>query len=332
MACKLPTVQRFLSTLLLVLSLGGCVHRDEALVLVGGVAVPAARIDAAPLGLLPSGALAIGRLDGRALFASALGGTTADIVARVLPLGRESNFSAARDVHRVFGAIYAMQGADFCAVLQGNFDVQTIAQAAARRAATPSGTPLVRTPYAGYSIYTVANIGFAVLTPHTILSGDETGMRRALDRLRSGRLEHELEPWMGTTLGDAKAAFAVVASLDKEGVIQAVAERVPFVLGATRVRLLGNFASPGINAVGTVDNADVDAASRGAAGFAQLRELAAFASFFAAFGGAQAPKLEVEARERQLSFAASVDTAFMQFLLGTLGQALRPATSSWVGR
>jgi len=324
-------VQRFICLFVLLFAFVGCVRQDESLVLVGGSSVPAARIDSDPIGLLPSGAIMVGRLDGPALFATSLGNATAEVIAGVLPLGRESNFDAARDVQRAYGAFYAMQGADFCAVLQGNFDVASIARAAELRAATPSGRPLIKTRYAGYAIYTVANLGFAILTPRTILSGDETGMRRALDRLRYGKLDHALAPWMEQVLADPKPAFAAVGDLEKQGVVKAAAEQLPFLGAMSQVRLIGNFKAPGMNVVGTLGYIDADAANRGAASLTQLRELAMLASFFASFGGGATPTLDVRTNDRDVSFAATVDTALMQFVLGALGRALHPTATGWVG-
>lgn len=318
--------------LALVATLGACHHPGPSLLLVGGRPVPAERVDADPLGILPSGALFTARLDARALFATPLARETTTLVAQVLPLGAESNFEPARDVQRVFGAFYAMQGADFCAVLQGSFDIASIERAASQRAATPSGTPLVRTRYAGHSIYTVANLGFVVLTPHTILSGDETGMRRALDRLRSGKLDHEQSPWMTAVLSEPRAAFAMVGDFERQKLTQAAAEQLPFVDGAVAMRILGNFEPPGLNVVGTFGYRDTDAAKRGAGSLAQLRELAAFASFFGSFVGVTAPRLDVQTHERDVSFASSADTSTVQFVLGSLAQVVRPATATWSGR
>ena len=51
---------------------------------------------------------------------------------------------------------------------------------------TPLGVPVVRSTYAGRKLYTVANFGFSVLTSHTVLFGNETGIRRTLDRIERG--------------------------------------------------------------------------------------------------------------------------------------------------
>ncbi len=314
--------------------LSGCPRTDQSLVLVGGQRVDAARIDGDPLGLLPGGAILTGTLDARALFASPMGAQMTQIVEQLVPLGPESRFVPKRDVARVHGAVYAMQGADFCAVIQGSFDVAAIEQAAQARLATPRGVRLVATPYAGYSIYTVANQGFVVLTPQTVLSGNETGMRRALDRLRFGRLSHDLEPWMDELLRGESAAFAVVGDVGKQGVLEAAGGGLPFVNGMRLVRVLGNFRPPGMNLVGSATYADATSAAEGAESVGRLREVASLVSLLAAFGiGAQFPTFEVQQQGNDVAFATSADTGFMQLVLATIAQAFRPAAQSggWVG-
>ncbi len=322
---------RRLLLLLALLTLPGCPRKDDTLVLVAGPTVTAAQIDADPVGLLPSGALVTGRIDARALYATSLGAPTTALVARILPLGPESNFDPSRDVERVYGAFYATQGADFCAVVQGNFDAATIERAAEQRARTPSGTPLVRTRYAGRSIYTVANLGFVVLTPHTILSGDETGMRRALDRLRTGHLEHALAPWMVEVLADRKAAFAIVGALEGQGVVHAAADHLAFLDGAKTVRLLGNFQPPGMNVVGSLGYRDPDAATRGASALEQLQQVSALATLFAAFAGATIPHVDLRTNDQEVAFASAVDSGFVQLALTTLTNLIRPASTGWLG-
>jgi hypothetical protein len=313
----------------------GCPKTDQSLVLVGGTTVSAAAIDEAPLSLLPSGALIIGTLDAKALMQSSFGPQVAELASALLPLGPESNFVAARDVSRIYAAAYAMQGADVCAVLQGNFDASAIGQAATARARTPSGTPLVRTQYAGYEIYTVANIGFAVLTRATILSGTETGMRRALDRLRYGSLENALPGWMRDLLEQQRdAAFVMVGDLSQQGVVAAAAAQVPFLGGITLLRLLGNFRPPGMNVVGTVGYRDAAAAAQGAAALGQLQQLAYLASLLASWGfGGQMPPLDVSQQGSDVAFATSLDTGLVSMLLTAAAQLLRPGAtpSLWGG-
>ncbi len=136
--------RRLLLALLLAALLVGCPKTDQSLLLVGGKTVDARLIDTEPLKVLPRGALLISKLDAQALFRTAFGGQLGKLVANLLPLGPESNFNAARDIKTIHAAMYAMQGADFCALLSGNFDVNTIRQAAQVRARTHSGVPLVQ--------------------------------------------------------------------------------------------------------------------------------------------------------------------------------------------
>jgi hypothetical protein len=216
-------------------------------------------------------------------------------------------------------------------VLQGNFDVAAIEQAALSRARTPSGIPLVRTQYAGYAIYTVSNIGFAVLTSHTILSGDETGMRRALDRLRYGKLDHDLAPWMIELLRNQPAPFAMASDFENQGVVQAASAQLPFLNGVTVMRVLGNFNPPGMNVAGTFSYRDAAAAQQGAAAMGQMREIAALASLFATMGSGPPPKLEVKQNDTDVSFATALDTGLMNVVLSMIAQALRPGSASWLG-
>ncbi|MEO7327028.1 MAG: hypothetical protein ABI193_00515, partial [Minicystis sp.] len=168
------------------LSCGGA---DATFGLIGGEKIDASQVDRDPLALLPSGIILLGYTDLATMFQSKWGADAGQIVANILPLGTESNFSAQRDVSRMFGGVYAMQGADFCAVVQGNFDADAIRRAADARSITISGAPLVKTRYAENDLYTAGNIGFVVVTAHTVITGNETGIRRALDRLRNGKIE-----------------------------------------------------------------------------------------------------------------------------------------------
>ena len=137
---------------------------------------------------------------------------------------------------------------------------------------------------------------------------------------------------MAELLLDPKPAFALGGAIAKQGVGLAASEQVPFLSGVSRLRMLGNFQTPGINVVGTLDYGDADAANRGAASLVQMRELAALVTFLSPFGGAVPTNLDVRVNETQVSFASSLDTALVQFVLGAIGPIFRPAASGWVGR
>ncbi len=335
-----------------ILCLSMACKTDQTLVRIGGQPVDAAKVDASPLEVLPSGALFVGTLDAATLFSSNLGGPTAGIVNNLLPLGPESNFQAHRDVHRIYGAVYAMQGADFVAVLQGNFDVPAIQRAAQTRAATPSGLPLIVTRYGDHDMYTIANVGFVPLTAHTIVSGNETGMRRALDRLRYGQLKNDLPPWMvellHQTSGIAPAAppgqpptagerpaFVMVGDVGGGSVLQGGAQQIPFLDGMTLVRVLGNFKPPGMNVVGSLSYSDDAKASAGAQNLAQVQQLAYLASLFATWGfGGRMPDLNVQQQGKDVAFATQFDTSMLNLMLRMIGETLsaRPGTTPFWGR
>jgi hypothetical protein len=301
----------------------GC-SGDQSLVLIGGERVDAASIDRDPLRVLPSGAILLGNLHADRLFATALGGQAARVVASFVPIGAESGFSLQRDVRRVVGAVYTMQGADFCAVLQGTFDVAAIERAAQARMQTPSGQPLVKTDYGGYAMYTVANIGFVLLTPQTLLSGNETGMRRALDRLRFGPLELSLPAWTTSVLADPAAAFSWAGDVGAAGVLDAASDRLPFVRGLKIVRALGNFEPPGVNVVGSLTYGDATQAAQAAPTLGELSRIAYFVSLLSTWGfGGQLPPMEVSARGADVAFATKLDTSLASTLLGAIADFMR---------
>ncbi|MBI4701161.1 MAG: hypothetical protein HY744_08390 [Deltaproteobacteria bacterium] len=325
-----------LLALVLALGVAGCPKTDQSLVLVGGSPVSAAVIDADPLAVLPGGALLLGRLDAAVMFRSGVGSQVGEIASNLLPLGPESNFVPSRDVRRLWGAIYAMQGADFCAVLEGSFDAMAIQAAAERRAQTPSGLPIVRTAYAGNDMYTVSNLGFVLLTEHTILSGNETAMRRALERLRRGNLERVLPPWMLELLGPEQAAFALAGDLSSQAAVEATAQQLPFLGGLRLVRVLGNFRPPGANVVGTLGYADEQAAAAGAQGLRSVQQLGYIVSLISSFGlGGQMPPMTVAQKGQDVAFAAEIDASALSLLTSMAAQATRPAATAgrpWYGR
>ncbi|MCA9624617.1 MAG: hypothetical protein KC731_36585 [Myxococcales bacterium] len=336
--------------------LSGCPN-DQSLVLVGGDTVNAADIDREPLRLMPTGALLLATLDAPSLFQSSAGGDVARVVQNLLPVGPEAGVVAQRDVKRVWGGVYAMQGADFLAVVQGQFNVEALQRAAQARVQTPSGAPLVATRYGSYDIYTVANMGFVPLTNQTILSGNETSMRRALDRLRYGRLTVDLPGWMTDLLaqvtGGARvqaagvpgmppvatprnenAAFALVGDISREGVVAAASERLPFLTDLGMMRVLGNFASPGMNLVGSLTYPGEEQARLGAERLDDLQKLAYLASLMATWGfGGRMPEMEVVQQGSSVAFATKLDTSLVSLMFRMIADltAQKPATPGFWG-
>jgi hypothetical protein len=301
----------------------GCGGPDQA-VLVAGKKLDASEIDRDPVAVLPGGMVAFATLDGPAMFQSAYGGDVAGLLANVLPLGAESNFVPSRDVQRVIGGAYSMQGADFCAVVSGNFDVDAIARAAAARTPTVAGVPMVRSRYAESDLYTVGNLGFTVITPHTVLSGNETGIRRALDRLRFGKLERSVPTWMLDLAKTPGAAFTIAGDLGTQVVAEATVRQVPFVAGMKLVRVVGNFQPPGVNVAGTMTYADADAAGRAAPTLKNLQQLAQMASLFTSWGWGAVPNPQIQQQGADVAFTMPVEDAFVHTMLRMATDSTKP--------
>jgi hypothetical protein len=300
-----------------------CGGPDQA-VLVGGHKVDAADIDRDPVAVLPGGVVVFGTLDGTAMFQSAYGADVSSVMTNVLPLGAESNFVPSRDVQRVMGGAYAMQGADFCFVVQGNFDVDAIQRAAAARTPTVAGVPMVRSRYAESDLYTVGNLGFTVLTSHTVLSGNETGMRRALDRLRFGKLERSVPAWMMDLAKTPGAAFTIAADLSSQAIAEATVRQVPFLAGMKLVRVIGNFQPPGVNVAGTLSYADADSASRAAPAMRNLQQLGQLLSLFTSWGLGAVPNPQIQQQNADVAFTMPIEDAFVHTMMRMAADSMRP--------
>lgn len=336
-----------LAALLGVASAGACAS-GPSLVPIGGKDVDPAQIDKEPIALLPSGVLLFGQVDLVALFQTPIGADIGALVQSLVPLGNESNFIPARDTQRTMLGVYAMQGVDFCAVTQGRFDVEAIRRAADARVTSPNGVPFVKSRYGQFDLYTVGNIGFVLLTPNTLLSGNETGMRRALDRLRYDRLRRSVPDWMVALTENKGSSFVVAgdfgastvadgASPEKrppfdpgptgsaaEPVLEAAAANLPFLSGLRALRLLGNFLAPGLNFAGALTYASNEKASAGAESLRHLAELAQWANLLTSFGfGSSIQPAQIAIAEREVAFVQPVDTSIARAFLGMVSGYVR---------
>jgi len=294
----------------------GCGGADEGALLVGGERVDSATIDRDPLALLPSGIIMLSYLDAAMLFQSRLGPEVSQLVTGLLPLGPESNFVPSRDVTRVYGGLYAMQGADFCAVLQGTFDTDAIQRAADAKAMTTAGAPLVKSRYGDRDVFVVANVGFVVLTNRTILSGNETGIRRAIDRLRYSKLERSMAKWMTDLVSTQGAAFTVAGDFTKQPTVEAGAQKYPFLAGLRYMRVVGNFQPPGMNFAGALTYGDPQAAATGAANLQNLQQIANVVTIISSWGmGPTVPPMQIAQSGNDAAFTMQMDESLVRILL-----------------
>lgn len=305
-----------------------CSSTDDSALLIGGERVDSTTIDRDPLALLPSGILVLGYVDAAAMFSSRMGPEVAQFITSILPLGPESNFVPSRDVARIYGGFYAMQGADFCAVMQGTFDEAAIRRAAESRATTALGAPIVKTRYAEREMFTAGNVGFVVLTNHTIITGNETGMRRALDRLRFSKLERSMPGWMTDLVTTPGAAITLAGDMSGQPAVDAASQQYPFLAGLRYVRVVGNFQPPGMNFAGALTYADAQSAVNGAASLTQLQQMSRFVSLLSSLGlGGPVPPMQVAHKAaNDVAFTMTMDDSMIRLLIRLASEAARKSS------
>jgi hypothetical protein len=296
----------------------GCSHREDVVVKTGAdKKLSEEQIDADAAPLLPGGAIGVLVVDANALFTSMFGDKVRQVVEKRLPLPPSAGFEPKRDLTKAWLGFYSMQGADMAGVALGHFDRQKIEAAADGVQPTPLGVPVVKTSYAGRTLYTAGTVGFSVLTAKTALIGNETGMRRALDRISEGRVRNQLPSYMQKLLAGTTAPIVFGADFTSSPLPDATRQELAFLNGLKTVALVGNFQDPGLNLAGTLTYADVDAAQKGAEGLVGLRrKVESVAPFLALLGiGQPVRRLEAEPKDKDVSFVAAIDGAAVAVLL-----------------
>jgi hypothetical protein len=311
------------------LLVSGCAHQGDSVVLAGdGSRLSADEIDRDPLALLPAGVIALVHADVQAAYASPVGEAAANLVTGVLPMGPETNFDARRDVRRVVLGVYSLQGADLAMVVQGTFDTDAIGRAMAHGAPTLMGAPFTKLTYAGNDLYIAGGLGFTVVTRRTLVAGNETGMRRVLDRVRDKRVKREIPDWMAQLVDSPKASIVGVADLAGQAPVAAAAQQMPFLGNLKMARVLGNFQPPGINFAGAMTYPDAASAAQAGGYVQRLAQLASYTSLLALIG-VKPPIQDLQARVEQndVQFILAVGSQSAGALLDALGRAVRGMTA-----
>ena len=295
-----------------------CSHHEDVVVKTGADKhLSDAQIDAEPLPLLPGGAVGVLSLDAPALFNSSFGDRVRVVVEKRLPLPPSAGFEPKRDLTHVWLGFYSMQGADMAGVALGTFDRQKIEASADGAQPTPLGGPVVKTSYAGRTLYTAGTVGFSVLTAKTALIGNDTGMRRALDRIEEGRARRQLPEYMEKLLASSTAPIVAGFDFTSSPLPDATRQELAFLAGVKTLALIGNFQDPGLNLAGTLTYESADAAQRGAQSLISLRQMVErYAPFLALLGiGQPVRKLEAVPKDKDVSFVAAMDGAAVAALL-----------------
>jgi hypothetical protein len=296
----------------------GCARKEDVIVKTGAdKKLTSDQIDKDPLPLLPGGAIGMLYVDARALFASKFGDKLLVVVQRRTPLPPSAGFEPKRDLEKLWLGFYSMQGADAAGVVVGSFDAAKIEAAADGVQQTPLGVPVTKTNYAGRALYTAGTLGFSVLTPKTAFIGNDTGMRRALDRIEEGRAKRQLPPYMDKLLAGSNAPLVGGADFTSSPLPDAARQELKFLDGVKTLAVVGNFEEPGLNLAGTLTYADEAAAQRGAQNLVSMRStLDRYAPFLALLGIAHPlQKLDVKPKGAELAFVVGVDGAAVAALL-----------------
>ena len=300
----------------------GCSHTPDVIVQTGaGQEASVVDIDKEPLALLPGGAVGVASIDATALVASPFGTRLLSLLNLRLPVPPSAGFDPAHDLTRLYFGLYSMQGADLSGVALGKFDKAKIEAAVNGVEKTPQGVPIAKRRYAGRTLYTASGFGFCLLTDRTALFGNDTGIRRALDRVREGRVRRQTRPWMDKLLDDEKAAPIVAgADLRAQAIPEAASNNLKFLSGLETLAFVGNFKAPGVNLAGTFVYRDEAGAAQGAANVQALAgQLATYGTLMAIAGFPQPVRqLQAEAKGSQAAFVAGLDSAALITLMDKL--------------
>jgi hypothetical protein len=303
----------------------GCGGSQETIIRTAdGVDLTAEDIDREPMALLPGGMIGLGYVDAQKLFASQFGDRLLNLVQRLAPLPASTGFDPRRDLQRLYVGLYSMQGIDVAGVAVGTFDQQAIERAAERSDRTLQGVPVVKSTYADRTLYTAHNLGFVVLTAKTALFGNETGIRRALDRIDEARVQKQVPAWAADLLENPNASMVAALNLRAQPLTEAVQKKLPFLMGMQSARILGNFQPPGVNFAGTAEYEDAAAAQRGEAAMRDYHATLQTIGYFSAWVGLPQPVKRLETRNEgdEVKFVVGVDAQAMGTLLDFAANAL----------
>ena len=311
-----------LALALIALPLLGCSHSEDIIVQTGAGKEPSpVDLDKEPLALLPGGVVGIASVDAAALVASPFGGRLLALLNQRLPVPPSAGFDPARDLSHLYLGLYSMQGADLSGVALGKFDKAKIEAAVNGVEKTPQGVPIAKRQYAGRTLYTAAGFGFCLLSDHTALFGNDTGIRRALDRVREGRVRRQTMPWMDKLLDSEQSAPIVAgADLRAQAIPAAASSNLAFLNGLETLAFVGNFKDPGVNLAGTLVYGDDAGAAQGAANVQSLaQKLGTYGTLLAIAGYPQPVRqLQAEAKGKQAAFVVGLDAASLITLMDKL--------------
>lgn len=224
-------------------------------------------VDADPLALLPSGGIAYARVNFTNVRQDKAIADEVDTLAPSFLPAAAAEFVPSRDLNAAVCTAYSATGLDGLCVLTGTFKPEKVEAALlAHPWAHVGGQVLVKTVYQGKTLFTLANVGFTLLSPKTALAGNEGAIRRALDRIADrsadGRLARTIEPWALETLETKDADAVLVVNTESEAG-KAAKQQLPVWLRDFRaVRAIGNVRADKVNVAVTFSFAEPAQAER----------------------------------------------------------------------
>ncbi len=281
-------------------------------------------VDADAISLLPFGAVAVGSLDAHSIANSTLGGDLVGLGEKLVPFSAQIDFQVKRDLDHAYCGMYSFSGADVLCVMTGTFHPEKLEAAAGKGISTPFGV-VVTSTYANRKLYTVANVGFTMLSEHTTLAGSEAAMRRALDRIQAGTVKRELAPWMGEFITDKTYPILLASDVTKQSFGKTVTSYLPWIEGVQYVRARGKFTPDGgVGISGTLSYPDAAKAQSSASGLAGVAKSFLLMSYLKLIGlDPLVRSLDVKQADKEVQFTTVLSERDSRNLLKML--------TSWVG-
>jgi hypothetical protein len=200
-------------------------------------------------------------------------------------------------------------------VLAGTFNPEKIESAVAAYPWAHLGNQvLVKTVYQGKTLFTLANIGFTLLSAKTALAGNEGAIRRALDRIADRKMARTIEPWALETLETKDADVVLVVNTESD-VGKAAKQQLPaWLRDFHAVRAIGNVRADRVNMAVTFSFAEPAQAERAEKALSAGAKLYALGTMFG-----QAPSLN----DFDVKTVGNDTQARATFMTGDLTQSLR---------
>jgi hypothetical protein len=304
--------------------LSACGDKKPAAVPPGAAAEVA--VDADPIALLPQGALAIARIDARALVKAGETGPQLGVYAdRFFPLADATGAKPSRDLETAWVATYSYSGADLVSLLRGKVDEAGVRKLAETHTPLKNGDTLTAVDYMGSRLYTTKLGAFTFVTPQTTAVGSETLVRRVMERVKDKRVARDPSAFITGVLDAAPAAtFVGAADFASQPVGQVAVGMMPlpWAQGISKAKVIVEAKDARVTASARLTYAEPARAAQAAE---QLKKTSQMAVLMAAIGAPPLRDLQIKSEANDVSLGLYVEDKPLAKFLGSLEQYLKPA-------